>query len=100
MDLENLCGDVRTMLTARGVLRETDAKLYFAEMAMAIDALHQQGYNIYRDLKPENFLIDRTGHLKLTDFGLSKRQLAESRIEAMKAKLKDVKNSMEQPYLF
>ncbi|KAG0345561.1 hypothetical protein BG004_003585 [Podila humilis] len=79
-------GDVRTMLTARGVLHEEDAKLYFAEMVMAIDALHQQGY-IHRDLKPENFLIDETGHVKLTDFGLSKGQLAESRIEAMKEKL-------------
>ncbi|CAO3574298.1 unnamed protein product [Mortierella alpina] len=87
-------GDVRTMLTARGVLQEKDATLYFAEMVMAIDALHQQGY-IHRDLKPENFLIDRTGHLKLTDFGLSKGQLAESRIEALKAKLKEVKDSME-----
>ncbi|KAF8931310.1 hypothetical protein BGZ58_007710 [Dissophora ornata] len=87
-------GDVRTMLTARGVLREEDTKLYFAEMVMAIDALHQQGY-IHRDLKPENFLIDHTGHVKLTDFGLSKGQLAESRIESMKAKLMEFKNSME-----
>ncbi|KAG0069319.1 hypothetical protein BGZ89_003111 [Linnemannia elongata] len=87
-------GDVRTMLTARGVLREEDTRLYFAEMVMAIDALHQQGY-IHRDLKPENFLIDAGGHVKLTDFGLSKGQLAESRIEAMKARLKEVKDSME-----
>ncbi|KAG0363589.1 hypothetical protein BGX24_004860, partial [Mortierella sp. AD032] len=87
-------GDVRTMLTARGVLKEEDTRLYFAEMMMAIDALHQQGY-IHRDLKPENFLIDHGGHVKLTDFGLSKGQLAESRIEAMKAKLREVKNSME-----
>ncbi|KAK3807771.1 MAG: hypothetical protein J3Q66DRAFT_356428 [Benniella sp.] len=63
-------------------------------MVVAIDALHQQGY-IHRDLKPENFLIDSTGHLKLTDFGLSKGQLAESRVEAMKANLRDVRNSME-----
>ncbi|KAF9959068.1 hypothetical protein BGZ65_000879 [Modicella reniformis] len=87
-------GDVRTMLTARGVLREKDTKLYFAEMVMAIDALHQQGY-IHRDLKPENFLIDRTGHIKLADFGLSKGQLAESKIEHMKATLREVRNSME-----
>ncbi|KAK3835297.1 MAG: kinase-like domain-containing protein [Linnemannia elongata] len=87
-------GDVRTMLTARGVLREEDTRLYFAEMVMAIYALHQQGY-IHRDLKPENFLLDARGHVKLTDFGLSKGQLAESRIEAMKSKLKEVKDSME-----
>ncbi|KAF9387539.1 hypothetical protein CPC16_006986 [Podila verticillata] len=87
-------GDVRTMLSARGVLREEDTRLYFAEMIMAIDALHQQGY-IHRDLKPENFLIDRTGHIKLTDFGLSKGQLAEGRIAALKRKLERVKNRME-----
>ncbi|KAF9203912.1 hypothetical protein BGZ59_001363, partial [Podila verticillata] len=87
-------GDVRTMLSARGVLREEDTRLYFAEMIMAIDALHQQGY-IHRDLKPENFLIDRTGHIKLTDFGLSKGQLAEGRIAALKRKLERVKNHME-----
>ena len=61
--------------------------LYFVETVMAIDALHQQGY-IHRDLTPENFLIDAQGHVKLIDFELSKGQLAESRIEAMKAKLK------------
>ncbi|KAG0364842.1 hypothetical protein BGZ54_007106 [Gamsiella multidivaricata] len=85
-------GDIRTMLSARGVLREEDTRLYFAEMVMAIDALHQQGY-IHRDLKPENFLIDSTGHIKLTDFGLSKGQLAEGRIEAMKQKLREVKDT-------
>ncbi|KAG0329505.1 hypothetical protein BG000_012083, partial [Podila horticola] len=86
-------GDVRTMLTARGVLREEDTRLYFAEMVMAIDALHSQGY-IHRDLKPENFLIDRTGHIKLTDFGLSKGQLAEGRIAELKRRLETVKGSM------
>ncbi|KAG0074053.1 hypothetical protein BGZ92_003545 [Podila epicladia] len=87
-------GDVRTMLSARGVLREEHSRLYFAEMVMAIDALHAQGY-IHRDLKPENFLIDATGHIKLTDFGLSKGQLAESRIAEMKRRLEEVKGSME-----
>lgn len=87
-------GDVRTMLSARGVLREEDTRLYFAEMVMAIDALHAQGY-IHRDLKPENFLIDATGHIKLTDFGLSKGQLAESRIAEMKRRLETVKGRME-----
>ncbi|KAG0313445.1 hypothetical protein BGZ99_008892 [Dissophora globulifera] len=89
-------GDVRTMLTARGVLREEDTKLYFAEMVLAIDALHQQGY-IHRDLKPENFLIDPRGHIKLTDFGLSKGQLAESRIEMLKRQLKEVNRESMEP---
>jgi serine/threonine protein kinase len=40
------------------------------EMLLAVEALHQLGY-IHRDLKPDNFLVDRSGHLKLIDFGLS-----------------------------
>ncbi|KAL5275479.1 Pk17E family protein [Megaselia abdita] len=46
-------------------------KLYIAEIALAIDFLHNAGV-IYRDLKPENILITENYHLKLTDFGLSK----------------------------
>jgi len=42
-----------------------------AEMTMAVHSLHRLGY-IHRDLKPDNFLIDKTGHLKLADFGLTK----------------------------
>lgn len=47
------------------------AKFYAAEVTLALDYLHQQGI-IYRDLKPENLLLDRHGHLKITDFGFAK----------------------------
>ena len=47
------------------------AKFYIAEVILAIKCLHDSGI-IYRDLKPENILLDHTGHIKLTDFGLSK----------------------------
>lgn len=45
-------------------------------MFLAVNALHHLGY-IHRDLKPDNFLIDKNGHLKLADFGLSKKGIAD-----------------------
>lgn len=48
----------------------SDIKIYLAEIAIAVNYLHEQGI-IYRDLKVSNILIDNQGHIKLTDFGLS-----------------------------
>ena len=47
------------------------AKFYAAEVALAINYLHSLDI-IYRDLKPENLLLDRHGHIKITDFGFAK----------------------------
>ncbi|CAD8060970.1 unnamed protein product [Paramecium sonneborni] len=55
---------------------EDRMKLYAAELILALDYLHQKGI-IYRDLKPENILIGADGHIKLTDFGLSRINLKE-----------------------
>lgn len=64
-------GDLRTLFSRVGRLKESSARLYIAEILLAIEYLHQKQI-IYRDLKPENVLVCRDGHLKLADFGLSK----------------------------
>ena len=51
---------------------ETEIKFYACEIIVALEYLHKENI-IYRDLKPENVLISNDGHIKLSDFGLSKR---------------------------
>ncbi|KAM4709498.1 citron Rho-interacting kinase [Discoglossus pictus] len=51
---------------------ENMAQFYLAELILAIQSIHQMGF-VHRDVKPENILIDRTGHIKLVDFGSAAR---------------------------
>eukprot|EP00946_MAST-07B_sp_MAST-7B-sp1_P000052 g52.t1 len=63
-------GDMLSLLQEMGVLDEDVARHYLAEITLALGALHALGV-VHRDIKPDNICIDKRGHVKLTDFGLS-----------------------------
>ena len=64
-------GDLMTLLMRKDVLSEEESRFYIAETILAIETVHKVNY-IHRDLKPDNILLDKHGHVKLTDFGLCK----------------------------
>lgn len=64
-------GDLMNLLIEKDVFTEEEAVFYMAECVLAVEAVHKLKY-IHRDLKPDNILIGKDGHLKLTDFGLCK----------------------------
>ncbi|XP_041085417.1 microtubule-associated serine/threonine-protein kinase 3-like isoform X5 [Polyodon spathula] len=64
-------GDCANLLKNMGPLPVDMARMYFAETVLALEYLHNYGI-VHRDLKPDNLLITSMGHIKLTDFGLSK----------------------------
>ncbi|XP_055931434.1 serine/threonine-protein kinase greatwall-like [Argiope bruennichi] len=64
-------GDVKSLLHIYGFFDEEMAVFYASEAAHALEYLHKHNI-VHRDLKPDNMLISATGHIKLTDFGLSK----------------------------
>ena len=61
----------------KGGFNEDRARFYAAEICLALEYLHKSGV-VYRDLKPENVLVDNEGHIRLTDFGLSKSGLEDT----------------------
>lgn len=64
-------GDLKSLLAVYGFFDEDSARFYCAEVLLALQYLHKHGI-IHRDIKPDNMLIAHDGHVKLTDFGLSK----------------------------
>ncbi|ETI52410.1 AGC protein kinase [Phytophthora nicotianae P1569] len=69
-------GELFHHLHKEGLLLESSAKFYAAEMVLALEHLHSKGI-IHRDLKPENVLLGADGHIRLTDFGLAKEMADE-----------------------
>ena len=64
-------GDLMNLLILKDILKEEEAKFYICEIILAIEAIHNLDC-IHRDIKPDNILIGKDGHIKLSDFGLAK----------------------------
>ncbi|OCK76181.1 hypothetical protein K432DRAFT_408378 [Lepidopterella palustris CBS 459.81] len=78
-------GDCASLIKVLGALPEDWAKKYLAEVVLGVEHLHSRGI-VHRDLKPDNLLIDQRGHLKLTDFGLSRMGLIGRQKRALNSK--------------
>ncbi|KAK0937263.1 hypothetical protein LTR29_011181 [Friedmanniomyces endolithicus] len=76
-------GELFHHLAIERMFSEEVAAFYMAEMVLALEHLHHNVRVIYRDLKPENCLLDAEGHLLLTDFGLSKVALEDERANSI-----------------
>ena len=64
-------GDLMSLLMNKNILSEMESKFYIAELILAVESVHKLNC-IHRDLKPDNILINKEGHIQLSDFGLSK----------------------------
>lgn len=64
-------GDLMSLLMNKNILSENESRFYIAELILAVESVHKLNC-IHRDLKPDNILINKEGHIQLSDFGLSK----------------------------
>lgn len=72
-------GELFMHLEREGIFLEDATCFYLSEITLALEHLHGLGI-IYRDLKPENVLLDQQGHVKLTDFGLCKEHVQDGNL--------------------
>ncbi|XP_065210146.1 rho-associated protein kinase 1 isoform X2 [Planococcus citri] len=73
-------GDLVNLMSSYEV-PERWAKFYCAEVVLALDAIHSMGF-VHRDVKPDNMLLDRDGHLKLADFGTCMRMNSDGLVRS------------------
>lgn len=78
-------GDLMTVLMKKDILTEEESKFYIAELILAVASVHKMNY-IHRDIKPDNILIGKDGHIKLSDFGLCKHTDIKPKIDFGKSK--------------
>lgn len=67
---------------SKGKFNENRARFYTGEIALGIGHLHEHSI-VYRDLKPENLLLDSDGHIKICDFGLSKLEVVDDSVKSI-----------------
>ena len=78
-------GDLFSLLEQKQRFPEPWVRVYSAEIVLALEHVHDAGI-IFRDLKPENVMVGMDGHLKLTDFGMSKKVVAQAAEEGLIAR--------------
>ena len=76
-------GDLVGLMTSTDISEEW-ARFYTAELVLAVDTVHRMGY-IHRDVKPDNMLIGKDGHVKLADFGTCVPMLRDGRVRCSTA---------------